>query len=35
MVPESDPLEETVTRAIRLIDSFLSVLDAVEETPTS
>ena len=35
MIPESEPLEETVARAMRLIDSFLSALDAVEETPTS
>ena len=35
MIPESETLEETVARAMRLIDSFLSALDAVEETPTS
>jgi tRNA dimethylallyltransferase len=35
MIPESEPLEETVVRAMRLIDSFLSALDAIEESPTS
>ena len=35
MIPESEPLKETVARAMRLIDSFLSALDAVEEPPTS
>jgi tRNA dimethylallyltransferase len=34
MIPESEPLEETVVRAMRLIDAFLSPLDTVEEPPT-
>jgi tRNA dimethylallyltransferase len=35
MIEESEPLEETVARAMRLIDPFLSALDADEGTPTS
>jgi hypothetical protein len=34
MIPDSEPLEETVARAMRLIDSFLSGLDTVEKPPT-
>jgi tRNA dimethylallyltransferase len=35
MIPESEPLEATAERAMRLIDSFLSTLNAMEDTPTS
>jgi hypothetical protein len=30
MIDESEPVEETATRVMRLIDSFLSALDADE-----